>query len=234
MKFMLDHAFVADWATGESVSIWKADAEVRIDHDKIRRLSLEAAQETRRKQTEAANKAAYILKQCQVGHHEYLKKKGFADEQGNILKLEDKLLLCIPMRIEGHLVGLQMINEEGEKKFLPRQKSGGASFIFDNKGPHYLVEGYATALSLRAVLKALKRRYTLHVTFSAGNMEKIASTLPGGFIVADHDKSKTGERVAQKIGWPYFMSPNEGEDFNDLHQRIGLFKSSQALTKVLK
>ena len=106
VKFMLDHAFVADWANGEAVSVWKADATVQIDHDKIRRLTLAAEQETRRKQAEAAGKAAYILKQCQVGFHEYLKKKGFPDEQGNIfnkdprrtrkLLLHKRTLTCKP------------------------------------------------------------------------------------------------------------------------------------------
>jgi len=83
-------------------------------------------------------------------------------------------------------------------------------------------------------MKALKRRYTLHVCFSAGNMEKIAATLSGGFVVADNDASTTGEKTAKKIGWPFYMPPTVGHDFNDFHQQVGLFKSSQELGKVVR
>ena len=82
-------------------------------------------------------------------------------------------------------------------------------------------------------MKAIKRRYTLHVCFSAGNMKKVASTLKEGLIVADNDASSTGERVAKEIGWPYWMSDMVGEDANDYHQRVGLFKFSQSLGKSL-
>jgi putative DNA primase/helicase len=82
-------------------------------------------------------------------------------------------------------------------------------------------------------MKALKRRYTLHVCFSAGNMEKIAASLQGGFVVADNDLSNTGLNTAKKIGWPYFMPPTEGQDFNDFADGAGLFRSSQALAKAL-
>jgi len=142
---------------------------------------------------------------------------------------EGKKILCIPMRIGSNLVGLQMIDEEGNKKFLYGQRTSFAQFVFDNKGIHVLCEGYATGLSIRAVLKQLKRRYTLHICFSANNMEKVASTLPGGFVVADNDLSGTGEKVAKKIGWAYYMPP--AGDFNDFLVDQWLFNSSQALGK---
>jgi putative DNA primase/helicase len=114
------------------------------------------------------------------------------------------------------------------------QRTSGAAFVFDNKGPNILCEGYATALSVRAVMKALKRRYTLHVCFSAGNMKKIAATLQGGFVVADNDQSRTGEKTAQEIGWPYWMPDDVGMDANDAHQRDGLFKFSQSIGKIIR
>jgi putative DNA primase/helicase len=48
-------------------------------------------------------------------------------------------------------------------------------------------------------------------------------------IVADNDKSLTGERVAKATGLKYWMSDAVGEDFNDFQLRVGLFKSLQAL-----
>jgi putative DNA primase/helicase len=137
------------------------------------------------------------------------------------------------MRVDGKLVGLQMIDEAGGKKFLLGQRTSEAEFVWDNKGPHILCEGYATSMSIRMILKALKRRYTIHACFSAGNMLKVARKLSGGIVIADNDASGTGERIAREIGWPYFMPPEVGQDFNDLHQEVGNFRAGQELAAVL-
>lgn len=233
VKYMGTHAYVQNHATQTEISIWHADGDSAMDPSKARKLVEAAHRDIREKQEKAAQKAGLILHQCQIGYHPYLKSKGFADEQNNIWKHEDELLLVIPMRVGHRLVGCQIINEEGGKKFLFGQRTSEAAFTFDNHGPHILCEGYATALSVKAAMKALKRRYTLHVCFSAGNMKKVAATLPGGFVIADHDFSRTGQNTAEAIGWPYFMSEAVG-DFNDLHQSIGLFKCSQALDKIFR
>ena len=142
--------------------------------------------------------------------------------------------MVIPMRVDGHLVGCQLINIDGTKKFLYGQRTSMAEFVFDNKGVHILCEGYATALSIRKALKNMKKRYTIHVCFSAGNMVKIASSIEKpGVVVADNDESGTGERVAKEIGWPYWMSDVVGEDYNDAHQRLGLFKVAYPLARLV-
>lgn len=234
VKFMGDHAFIQNWATDQEVAIWQADKDAKIDMNRLRR-DVQAAENKRRIQQEAATKkAAWILKECQIGFHPYLKGKGFEEESGNVWAKDGRQLLVIPMRVDGRLVGCQLVSEEGEKKFLFGQRTSEAEFVFDNKGQHVLCEGYATALSIRQVLKQLKERYTLHVCFSAGNMVKIAARLPNGIIFADNDESKTGERVAQQIGWPYFMSPTVGQDFNDYHRAVGTFKASMAVRKLMQ
>ena len=184
-------------------------------------------------QREAATKAAVMLKQSGYGRHPYLKAKGFEEEEGNIYVLNGLHYLLIPMRVDGRLVGCQVIDEAGGKKFLFGQRTSDAEFCFDNKGLHILCEGYATALSVRHVLKSYKRRYNIHVCFSAGNMKKVASTIDSGFLVTDNDESGTGERVAKEIGWPYWMSDVVGEDFNDTHLRVGLFRAGQSLIKAM-
>ena len=66
-------------------------------------------------------------------------------------------------------------------------------------------------------------------------MKKIAAGIETpGIIVADNDESGTGERVAKEIGWKYWMSDKVGEDFNDTHQRLGLFSVSQSLQKSMR
>ena len=232
VKFMGDHGFVQNHATEVSVSVWKPDAPVKIDHRSLQEQIDRAARDTARRQAEAARKAAWILHQCQYAHHEYLRKKGFSDEVGNVFVKDGEKLLVIPMRLRGNVVGVQMIDETGTKKFLHGQRSAGAEFVIDNKGPHYLCEGYATALSLRAILKNWKRRYTIHVTFSAGNMLKVAATLPGGYVIADHDLSGTGERVAKEIGWPYWMWHKPG-DCNDACLEEGLFQVGKSILTAL-
>jgi phage/plasmid primase-like uncharacterized protein len=140
-------------------------------------------------------------------------------------------VLLIPMRVGGNLVGLQQIDEDGGKKFLYGQRTNNAVFTFDNKGMNVLCEGYATALSVRLAFKQMKQRYTLHVCFSAGNMAKVAAGLEPGLLIADNDASGTGQRVAEESGWKYWLSDRVGEDANDYHQRVGLFRFTQSLTR---
>ena len=231
VKFMGTHAFIQNWATGTDVAVWHADNMSQADIVQIQRVANDAEAQRKRQQAAAARKAAWIMDQCQIGKHDYLKAKGFPEDQGNVWAFSGQQLLVIPMRSDDHLVGVQLIDESGGKKFLSGQRTSGADFVLNNKGMHILVEGYATALSVRLALKQLKRRYTLHVCFSAGNMAKIAGRLPSGIVIADNDSSGTGERVAKQIGWPYWMSDQVGEDANDAHQRLGLFKFSQSLTR---
>jgi len=228
VKFMGDHAFVQNHATDTEVSIWKPDS---INESKRRDyvlLAQKAEQEKIRMQEKAAAKATELLKASVLAKHPYLKAKGFPDEQGWVN--EDKLI--IPVRVEGELVGCQIIDETGTKKFLYGQRTSGASFDFDNKGKHYHCEGYATGLSLRHALRSLKRNYVIHVCFSAHNLLKLAQKF-GGYVIADNDESGTGERIAKQTGLPYWMSDVVGEDANDAHQRLGLFKFTQSLTQSL-
>jgi phage/plasmid primase-like uncharacterized protein len=235
IKFMGDHAFIQNHAAMTEVAVWKTDSpQVKMDHAKLARLAQEAEAMTKRRQGEAIKKAHEILKECQIGRHVYLKAKGFEEEQGHVWNTDDGQVLVIPMRVNGALVGVQLIKEDGGKKFLYGQRTSNAVFTFDNKGPHVLCEGYATGLAIRMALKALKRRYTIHVCFSAGNMAKVAAQLPGGFVVADNDASRTGEKTATAIGWPFWMSDQVGEDAHDAWRRLGLFKFSQSLTRSMK
>ena len=234
IKFMGDVAFIQNWATSTEVEIWKAEGVAQVDLDRYRRDVQAAERKRKQQQLDAAKKAQWILAQCQIAKHPYLAAKGFPDDQGWVWKSDDGLVLVIPMRVGHQLVGCQLIREDGTKRFLAGQRTSGAEYVMDAKGPHILVEGYATALSVKQAMLALKRKFTLHVTFSAGNMKKIAETLPSGFIVADNDASQTGQKTAQEIGWPYFLPPEEGTDFNDFIQKVKTFKASQALAKLFK
>ena len=206
-----------------------------------RRLEIEArqtrdGQERERAAQAAAKKAGWILHQCVNEQHAYLHSKGFGEAKGAVWHPdEEQNLLCIPMRIGETLVGLQMIDRNGGKRYLSGQRTSEAEYVISNNGrgaQDWYCEGYATGLSLRDCLQALRLRYRIHITFSAGNLAKVAAKYGDGLVVADCDDSKTGERAAQKTGLPYYL-PEHG-DFNDAHRTNGLFRTSQALQKWLR
>ena len=186
----------------------------------------------------AAQQAHELLRTTTPGTHSYLHSKGFPQAQGLIAP--DGALL-IPMRHHqtNALQGVQMIRwleeeRRHEKKMQPYgMKAAGAVHRMgaNNTFETCLVEGYATGLSLRDCLHALRMRYRIHITFSAGNLVTVAAMHSGGYVIADNDESGTGERVAIKTGFPYYL-PEHG-DFNDFHQKAGTFRASQCLRKFL-
>jgi putative DNA primase/helicase len=230
-KYMGTHGFVQNHATSTVVSLWKADSEAQpVDMRAIIIGQAKAEQERRKAQSEAVSKAVRMLNASGYSTHPYLKSKGFDDEQGSVLKVGNDAILLIPMRVGKSLVGVQQIWPDGAKKFLFGQRTSGATFTFDNKGINIVCEGYATALSVRAAMKQLKRRYTIHVCFSAANMIRVAAELEPGLTIVDNDISGTGQAAAAEIGWPIWISDQQGEDANDYHRRLGLFSLSQSLT----
>jgi len=232
-KFLGDAGFVQNWATMTEPAMWKAEGDNKAGQQRVQRIADAGAQEAAAQARKAAQKAAAMLSECELAPHPYLASKGFPDELANVWNREAQNILVIPMKSGRNITGCQMIAPDGDKKFLFGQRSGGAEFVFDAKGLHVLCEGYATALSARQAMQNLKVGYTLHVTFSAGNMKKIAANLPPGLVLADNDESGTGERVAKEIGWPYWMSDTVGEDANDFSQRRGVFALAMGLKEFL-
>lgn len=230
-KFMGDIGWVQNWATMERPEMWRSDTPQSVHVRQRERF--QADRERKEAADKAASKAGWILHQCKPATHPYLEKKGFPDELGNVWDKDGEKLLVIPMRSSGRLVGCQLIDSDGNKKFLNGQVTKGASFLMDAKGLPIFCEGYATALSIREVMKAIKIRYSIYVCFSAGNMKDIAKSIKSGFVVADNDPSGTGERVAQEADKPYWISPTIGQDFNDYWSQEGTFKASQSLKKFL-
>lgn len=235
----IDFAFVQNWALQEKVDVWQeekirtalenADFARRVEEGKKK-----YAQERAEGQQKSALKAKWILAQCELDKHAYLDSKGFRDELGNVWRKDEQSpILVIPMFHCGEICGCQMIDTQGNKKFLYGQRTNDACFHFDGRGKKFLVEGYATGLSLKTVLMAMKIKFSIYVCFSAGNLLRFARLNPDAFVLADNDASGTGLKVAKESGLKYFMSEVEGEDFNDLHKRAGTFKAGMMLLKGL-
>lgn len=231
-KFLGDVGFVMNWATMEEPAVWFPDKEARatIDVKKSRDASVKERQASADK---ASAKAGWILHQCKAETHPYLKAKGFPDELGNVWTKDSERILVIPMRIDKRVIGCQLINSDGIKKFLYGQTTKGATLTMNAKGFPIFCEGYATALSIREAIIANNIKYSIYVCFSASNMKFIVGQFTYGLVVADNDNSHVGETTARKTGKPYWISETIGEDFNDFHKRVGTFQASQSLKKKL-
>lgn len=227
-KFLGNVGWVHNWATMVKPVMWKSDSPTRsqVVYKSLR----DSAAEREVSAQKAASKAAWLLKNAtaETGHP-YLVKKGFPDMKGYVRNG----LLMIPMHIGDSLVGVQLINDQGKKKFLSGQRTKGAFAKIDAKGVPIFCEGYATALSVRAVMRFVKVRYCIYVCFSAGNIKTVSDRIRGGIVVADNDPNGVGEQAARDTGKKYWLSDTVGEDFNDYHRRVGDLVASQSLLRTL-
>lgn len=235
------HGHIQDHAAHLEPVLWVPDADAKVDHEGIARRAKQASYEILADQEAAARRAGWILQQCMQEKHPYLESKGFPDEIGNVWideKAGDRKL-CIPMRIDGKVVGMQTISDKPgfEKRFLFGQKTSDAVYVIDSKGENWFCEGYATALSARLALKATKARYRLVVCFSASNLLRVAKNHGTGIVIADRDLPSPlalndggmGWKVAGESGLPFWRSPEPGMDFNDYSRKFGVFRASQEL-----
>lgn len=234
--------WVFNWATDAQVQ-WFNDRDAKPWTDaekqawKSRRQATQAHLDDQHHQ--AAMRAAELIRSTKPGTHDYLARKGFPDLEGMV---DAAGALVVPMRhLETNaLMGVQRIywdepERQWVKKMLPGMKAKGAVFRLGDKtaSETFLVEGYATALSVLAALRSVGLRASVLVCFSANNLEYIAPQVKGWvFVFADHDQSGVGEKVAQATGKPFCMSPVEGEDANDLHVRAGLVPVVELLMNV--
>ncbi len=223
--------WVQNWATMESPSTWKdegASPPLWRDAERQRR---ERDEKVARQHARAAAEARSLLEGSEVTGHPYLVAKGLQKAVGLV---RDDVLL-VPMRDHrtGDLINVQRIDREGGKRFLPGGRAKGAVHVI---GPRqavrqkWLCEGYATGLSIAAAGVSMMLPIQVIVTFSAGNMEHVAPYFTDAMVFADHDASGRGEEAARKIRRPWVMSPEVGEDANDMHRRTGV----RALVKLMQ
>ena len=199
-------------------------------------------------QAEVARICGDIVRAATLRPHAYLAKKGFADEVGLVLDdlrplIPDHPLgrsimralpegagpwLIVPGRIAQQITTVQIIGPDGSKKNIYRGRMSGAAHRIATGRETWVCEGLATALTVRAALRLLGRPATVFSAFSAANVAKVACRINGSIIVADHDRPQ--EHLHGKGAGAFYASgtghvwtqPVEVEDFNDMHQRVGL------------
>ena len=237
-----ERGWVMNWA-GEARVVWYEDPHAKPWTDEEKRAWVEKrrAQQSdqQQKYDQVALQADIVLRSAKVENHAYLQYKGFSDEKGFVLN--DKLL--IPMRnvVTNKLQGYQQIywdleKRTYEKKMLTGMRAKNAVFCIGSRtaDEFWLVEGYATGLSVYHALKSCGMTASVVVCFSASNLVQVADQLPGKrFVFADNDESKTGQTSAEATGLPWTMPEQVGYDANDLHQKCGLFAVVAKLMEVL-
>lgn len=208
-----------DSVSPEEVARWKALAA--IERDK--------AAKAREK---AARNAQTLIGEAELLYgFPYLVRKGFPQHVALIHK--PRKLLLVPMRDAANyknVLSVQMIDKEGNKKFLPGGQARNACYIMGAGEDVILCEGYATGLSIQAALKTLYKQARVAICFSAGNIANVATKLEGRkFVMADADASGTGARAAEGTGLPWAMPARQGYDFNDLAQDKACHRTAVAL-----
>ena len=224
--------WIFNWS-GDARVNWYNDPNAKPWTDEEKR-AFELKRQTQRSDQDrayeqAALKADVTLRSATLEKHGYLSFKGFEDEKG--LVLDGKLL--IPMRnvVTNKLQGYQQIyfdydEHKYNKKMLTGMRAKNAVFRFGERTSEetWLVEGYATGLSVRNALKSCGISASVVICFSASNLVQVADQMPNKrYIFADNDESATGEKSAIATGLPYTMANEVGMDANDLHMKEGLF-----------
>lgn len=215
---------VRDWAN-DGFATWREDAQRRNVGRQVAKDITRSLNDERNRHAKARIEAASIIAACERGTHPYLAAKGFPEALGLIHTSGD---LIIPMRDcqdYGVVNSVQRIGADGSKLFLTGGKAKGSVFVLGRgaRGERFLVEGYATGLSVQAALIDMRKRCEVWVCFSAGNLIYVSQFVRRpAIVVADNDESFAGLKSAKETGLPFVIHDTVGEDANDLHRRAGL------------
>lgn len=214
---------VRDFATMIDFATFREGSGTLVSVQEWRAIRRKSREDERARHQRARVQALALMAEASFGPHTYLKRKGFPETVGLVHSSGD---LLIPMREFGDyskVNSLQRINETGEKKFLPGGRAKNSVFILGSSSREtWLVEGYATGLTVDAALRDLRRTGRVVVCFSAGNLVHVAAHCPNAFVFADNDTSGAGQEAARLSRLPWVMSPVVGQDANDLMAASGL------------
>ncbi|MEL5847929.1 MAG: toprim domain-containing protein [Candidatus Igneacidithiobacillus chanchocoensis] len=202
-------------------------AERAILRERIRRERAEAEAETRRRHAEAAARAAWVWDNAKPANprHPYLIRKGIAP---GIARQSGASLVLPVVGLDGALHGLQFIDEQGGKKFLPGTAKKGhylpVTGTLDDSREIYLVEGWATG----AAVASMRPSVQVAAAGDAGNLLPLALAIrerwPSVSLVIAPDFDEIGrqkgreaaEKARAKLLPPPAEIPAGASDWNDI------------------
>ena len=194
----IPHGAVGSWRSGETHP-WR-DAEARKINWQERRELQERMRQVQHERN-AAQQAVYELARAKAERmwraarpadpaHPYLTKKRV--KAWGIRQLRDQLL--VPVRCNGVLHSLQVIDGDGNKRFLTGGRIAGGYFAIGKPaGTICVAEGYATAATVYEATG-----YATAVAFNAGNLKAVARHLAFNhtrttiILIADDDAQTPG------------------------------------------
>ena len=194
----------------------------------------------------AARRAAAIAGDVAQGVSPYLTAKGLEWPQATI---NSTLIreggenfpagsLAVTLTNEGGaLVNVQLIRDDGTKRYLAGGQKAGAFHRIEGRELVAVVEGYATGLSVHLAIGA-----TVYCAMDAGNLLAVAQIArcqnPEARILlcGDNDEGTKGnpgktkaEHAAATVGGLVALPPEFSGDWNDYHQAHGLTKTQEAI-----
>ena len=162
-------------------------------------------------------------------NHPYIVKKGLSSAHGAMLD-ETKSAIVIPFfDINGEVSGFERIFPNGDKRIAKGSKKKGSYTYIKGDQINLACEGFATGCSIFEATG-----HSVIICIDAGNLVHgilTASTALGinpseVTIIADNDKSRTGEIKAEEaliqLGCSYIIIPEQGLDANDYASKYGL------------
>lgn len=224
-----------DWRNGDESNHWSnveynelSPVEVMENQRRMAEAKRLRDEERKRETEEAQHRAEDIIEKAVDADpgHPYLVAKGIKPHGA---LMHDNKLLLKAIDGSGHLMTLQFIGPDGEKRFLKGAPKRGAHYVIGGtKGIIFVAEGFATAASVAEATGCMTV-----VAFDAGNLPPVVSEVmkmyPSARVVvaADKDDTGTGQKYAQmaadQTGCSWIIPDCEGKcDWNDIAQAQGL------------
>ncbi|HEH9432172.1 TPA: DUF927 domain-containing protein [Aeromonas sobria] len=217
----------------------------RIHQQQQARAEQERKQDEQQRQ-KAARRAAAIMRDCEPGQAPYLVHKRLRWPHGAINRtlireggenFPDSSLVIPLINEAAELVNVQLIRDDGTKRYLHGGQKAGAFHRIDGGELVAVVEGYATGLSVH-----LATGGTVYCAMDCGNLMVVAALArrqhPEARILlcGDNDAHTQGnpgktkaEQAAAAIGGLVALPPEFSGDWNDYHQAHGLTATKEAI-----
>ncbi len=234
-----------NWRTNEDAN-WTAKGDELLSPEDRARLNARIERDKAVREVEQSERHAKARERAQrilagsepaKPDHPYLTRKS-VPVLGELRQTDDGKLVVPVSGLDGAVQSLQLISQDGVKRFLTGGKIESGYFPISAKDgsksrPLVVCEGYATAASLHQATE-----HACLVAFNAGNLSAVAkfarTQYPEREIIfaADDDHGTKGNpgltkarqaarEIGAKVAVPRFAEPG-GTDFNDLAQSEGL------------